>query len=108
MMSKTRLLLAAVLLVGSTAAPFAGAAARYDARRGQRQGFQHNFRADRGGGWRGGGWRGRGGGGDAVAAGVLGGIIGLGIGAAIAPRPYGPAYAPPPVAYGPGYGYYGY
>jgi hypothetical protein len=57
------------------------------------------------GGWHGGGWHGGGWGpGAAVAAGVLG----LAVGAAIADQPhyyYGPGYyAPPPPAYGYGYG----
>lgn len=58
------------------------------------------------GDWRGGnpGWHGdwhRHDGGNAAAAAILGGLAGLGLGAAIAGSP---AYAPPPVAYPP-YGY---
>ena len=61
-------------------------------------------------GWRG-GWHGNpgghgdghGGGGNAATAAVLGGLVGLGLGAALANQ-Y-PAYAPPPVAYPPYYGY---
>ena len=53
-------------------------------------------------GWHGGGWHG-GGGGGAAAAGIIGGLVGLGVGAALANQ-Y-PAYAPPPVAYPPYYSY---
>ncbi|MBV9757947.1 MAG: hypothetical protein JO047_12905 [Alphaproteobacteria bacterium] len=64
--------------------------------------------------WRGGhwdGWHGNPGwhgdshhhGGDAAAAAIIGGLVGLGLGAALANQ-Y-PAYAPPPVAYPPYYGY---
>jgi hypothetical protein len=61
------------------------------------------------GGWHRGGWH-HGGGGGAAAA-IIGGLVGLGVGAAIAssgavppPAYYGPApgYAPPPAVY---YGY---
>ncbi len=41
----------------------------------------------------------------AVGAAIVGGIVGLGVGAAIASGGYG-YYAPPPVYYGPPRGYY--
>lgn len=49
----------------------------------------------------------RGGGGNAAGAAIVGGIIGLGVGAAIASNGYNRYYAPPPPVY---YGYpsYGY
>jgi len=58
-----------------------------------------------GGGHYRGGYRGGGGGGAAGAA-IVGGIIGLGVGAAIASNGYNGYYAPPPVYYGPPTGYY--
>jgi hypothetical protein len=52
-------------------------------------------------------WHGGGGGhhGNNVAPAIIGGLIGLGVGAAIASGGYG-YYAPPPVYYGPPRGYY--
>ena len=52
-------------------------------------------------------WHGGGGGhhGNNVAPAIIGGLIGLGVGAAIASGGYG-YYAPPPVYYGPPPGYY--
>ncbi len=44
----------------------------------------------------------RGGGGGAAAAAIVGGLVGLGVGAAIANQ----GYAPPPVYYGPPPAYY--
>jgi hypothetical protein len=47
------------------------------------------------------------GGGNAAGAAIIGGIVGLGLGAAIASNSYGGYYAPPPpVYYGPPAGYY--
>jgi hypothetical protein len=43
--------------------------------------------------------------GNNVASAIIGGLIGLGVGAAIASGGYG-YYAPPPVCYGPPPGYY--
>jgi hypothetical protein len=48
-----------------------------------------------------------GGGGGAAGAAIVGGIVGLGLGAAIASNGYNGYYAPPPpVYYGPPSGYY--
>jgi hypothetical protein len=57
--------------------------------------------------WHHGGWQGyhhKGGNGAAVGAAIAGGIIGLGLGAAIASNPYN--YAPPPSYYAPPPSYY--
>lgn len=83
------------------------------------QAADHDWRGGHGG-WHGGwhanpGWNGNPGwrgdwhrhGGNGAAAAVIGGLVGLGLGAALANQ----AYAPPPVAYPPYYGYapdYGY
>jgi hypothetical protein len=50
----------------------------------------------------------RGGGGGGAAAAIIGGLIGLGVGAAISNQGYAPPgyYAPPPAYYGPPPGYY--
>ena len=60
--------------------------------------------------WHHDGYRGRnyhhGGGGNAAGAAIVGGIIGLGVGAAIASQGYNRYYAPPPVYYGAPAGYY--
>jgi hypothetical protein len=100
-MFKTPGLVAATMLAASlVAAPLAQA---------------RDWHGGGGHGWHGGGghggWHG-GGGGNAAAAAILGGLVGLGVGAAIAGSP---AYAPPPVAYpapppyyGAPPGYYGY
>ena len=57
----------------------------------------------------GGGYRGgyhHGGGGGAAGAAIVGGIVGLGLGAALASNAYNGYAAPPPVYYGPPSGYY--
>jgi hypothetical protein len=99
-----KLLAALPIAAGLLVAPMAQAGP-HD-RHGGHVGARHfgGFHAG-GGRWAGGhwgGWRGHGGGGNAAAA-IIGGLVGLGLGAALANQ-Y-PAYAPPPVAYPPYYGY---
>lgn len=58
------------------------------------------------GGWHGGGRDYHRGGGGAAGAAIVGGIVGLGLGAALASNGYNYGYAPPPVYYGAPSGYY--
>jgi hypothetical protein len=84
--SPLRLLTAAAIAVGLALAP--GAQARDWHGHG---GYHGHYRGHRGGG------------GGGAAAAIIGGLVGLGVGAAIANQGY---YAPPPAYYGPPAGYY--
>ena len=95
MAGRTRILIATLLLAGSTAALPAQA-------RPYRHEYNRSYYRHRGGG-------------NAVAAGIIGGVIGLGLGAALAGAPPPPVYyqpppayypPPPPVYYGTPYPYY--
>lgn len=90
MPSRTRLLVAAAFLA-ALAVPPAAQAQHY---RDHRGGHYYRYEGHRHG--------------DEVGAAILGGIIGLGLGAAIAgaSQPPPPTYYPPPPAYSPPPGYY--